>query len=359
MQVYFLRVLKSNLRNDLDCTDDVLGSRGGWFMHTLFARELAGANQSFNEGQYKNAVEQYKMILTRYPGYIGVLFNLGQAYLKTKDVLLAQKCFLQVASCKAGSNKEIMFCKEQAGKLLWEIALVRKETETKVIYNQDFYNSISRHSLVSAKKCVPLIMDLISPRSVVDVGCGTGAFLHCFNKEGIQDLAGIDGGDIDKGQLLIPAEMFFPYDLSHSFCLGRKFDLAVSLEVAEHLPEAAADTFIENLTTLAPVIWFSAAIPGQGGVNHINEQWPTYWIEKFSKCGFMLIDCLRSQWIPDSSVVWWYAQNSFLFVKKAHLVYYSKIARQLNSCSDWKGIDVVHPVLYSIKIESIKKGSAS
>jgi 2-polyprenyl-3-methyl-5-hydroxy-6-metoxy-1,4-benzoquinol methylase len=59
--------------------------------------------------------------------------------------------------------------------------------------------------------------------------------------------------------------------------LEKEFDLVVSLEVAEHLPASAADQFVNTLVKHGKKILFSAAIPGQGGQDHLNEQWPDYW----------------------------------------------------------------------------------
>lgn len=88
---------------------------------------------------------------------------------------------------------------------------------------------------------VPLVLQLIQPRSVVDVGCGLGAWLRVFQEAGISDIQGVDGPHVDTATLEIPAARFTAIDLRVAFGMARTFDLVLSLEVAEHLPEVCAD----------------------------------------------------------------------------------------------------------------------
>ena len=128
-------------------------------------------------------------------------------------------------------------------------------------------------------------------KSVVDVGCGDGSWLFVLQEDyGKDDILGIDGPWIHEDQLNIPKECFLRAPLDESLPIDRKFDMAISLEVAEHLPEARAEGFVEDLTRLAPLVLFSAAVPGQGGTNHVNEQWQDYWIALFGARGFLPIN---------------------------------------------------------------------
>ncbi|SDM60503.1 Methyltransferase domain-containing protein [Fictibacillus solisalsi] len=188
------------------------------------------------------------------------------------------------------------------------------------MYSKEFFKSKREDSLSSAHGVVPIVMDLIQPKSVLDVGCGTGTWLTVFKKKyRIRDILGVDGDYVDRRQLDIPRRKFFPYNLENPLNLGRSFDLVMSLEVAEHLPEHCAETFVQSLVNHGSVVLFSAAIPDQGGDHHVNEQWPDYWIEKFKKHDFLVIDCIRDKVWNSDTVGWWYAQNMFLFVKKAYL----------------------------------------
>src|SRR6185295_2140887 len=121
------------------------------------------------------------------------------------------------------------------------------------------------------------IIKLFHPSSVLDVGCGLGHFLKVFIDSGINDVTGVEGPWLDNSKLVIDNELIQIKDLEEPFDLERKFDIALCLEVAEHISEHAAEQFIKTLTVHSDVIIFSAAIPEQGGQNHINEQWIEYW----------------------------------------------------------------------------------
>jgi SAM-dependent methyltransferase len=184
------------------------------------------------------------------------------------------------------------------------------------LYEESFFSNIREGAQRSASHIVPLVMTLVRPTSVIDVGCGTGSFLSVFKKNGVREVFGVDG-QWAKPELA-PGE-FQPADLSKPLSLGRRFDLVVSLEVAEHLDPSSADAFVRSLVSLGPVVLFSAAIPYQGGTGHVNEQWPDYWATRFAREGYEQIDCLRSQLWTNREVEWWYAQNTFLYVERAQL----------------------------------------
>src|SRR5690606_6408407 len=119
--------------------------------------------------------------------------------------------------------------------------------------------------------------------------------------------------------------------------------MAISLEVAEHLPEDAADIFVDSLTKHASVILFSAAIPQQGGQNHLNEQWPNYWNEKFRKKGFQAFDILRNKFWENENVRWWYRQNMMLYAREGEAAF--------NEFEPSKNIlSYIHPRLYQKKV---------
>jgi SAM-dependent methyltransferase len=166
---------------------------------------------------------------------------------------------------------------------------------------------------------MPIVLGHLSVASVLDVGCGTGTWLATLLTLGVEDVIGIDGDYVDRALLEIPSERFLPLDLTHPFDLGRKFDLAISVEVAEHLPAAAADKFVDSLVRHAPAVLFSAAIPGQGGIDHVNEQWPEYWAERFASHGFLAVDAIRPRIWTDVRVAFWHAQNSILYVRETEV----------------------------------------
>jgi len=184
-----------------------------------------------------------------------------------------------------------------------------------VNYSGTFFDQIQSESLSSARVVVPHVSELIRPTKVVDVGCATGAWLSVFGECGVKTMAGLDGPYVDPSKLLIPPDCFRAVDLMKPFHLSERFDLAMSLEVAEHLPDASAKSFVNSLCRLAPIILFSAAIPGQMGTYHINEQWPEYWRLLFSAEGFRMFDPFRSRLWHDQRVALWYRQNMFLYIE--------------------------------------------
>jgi SAM-dependent methyltransferase len=183
-------------------------------------------------------------------------------------------------------------------------------------YDPAFYEYINKGSTSSAATIIPLIKSYFNVRSVIDFGCGQGAWLREWKRIGAQEVLGLDGDYVEKDALLIDRSELKIYDLSNPVDLGKKFDIVQSLEVAEHLPESAADTFIESLVRHGDVILFSAAAVGQGGHDHINEQPYEYWRDKFLKHDYVLIDWLREA-IKDKRLVEpWYRYNSLCFVKR-------------------------------------------
>lgn len=180
-----------------------------------------------------------------------------------------------------------------------------------------YKHEVAVHNTKAAEITVPEILKLVQAKSALDVGCGIGTWLHVLSKNGVKDIMGIDGDYVDRELLFkyISADQFKAVDLEKSFDLGRKFDLAISLEVAEHLNEASADTFIDSICRHADTIIFSAAIPGQGGQNHINEQWATYWMDKFKRNNYKVYDPFRAVFWNNQDIDPWYRQNMLLFSK--------------------------------------------
>jgi SAM-dependent methyltransferase len=215
-------------------------------------------------------------------------------------------------------------------------------------YDAQFYERQVAGSIASARVAVPLVHDLVRPASVVDLGCGLGGWLSAFAAQGVTDLLGLDGDYVDRSRLVISVEQFRPQDLTAPVNpkeIGRRFDLAMSVEVAEHLPASAADTFVASLTSLAPIVLFSAAIPFQGGSDHINEQWPAYWAERFARHGYRAIDVLREKLWNDDRVCWWYAQNLLLYAAEERIAADPRLA-EAAARTPQPPLALVHPKKY-------------
>ncbi len=152
--------------------------------------------------------------------------------------------------------------------------------------------------------------------SVLDVGCGPGVWLAEWSRIGVEEILGVDGDYVPRNKLAIPADAFRAIDISQPFDLGQHFDLVQCLEVAEHIPEANADTLIDNLCRHGDLIMFSAAVPGQGGEFHVNEQPYDYWRKKFSARGYAVFDCVRPLVVDVKQIDPWYRFNTFLYANQ-------------------------------------------
>ncbi len=173
-------------------------------------------------------------------------------------------------------------------------------------YPEEVYNT------VSAEQVLPLLFDSYKPSSILDVGCGNGSWLLVAEKLGVNDFLGIDIQSQDRNKPMLANEKFRVVNLEEPINLSRKFDMALCLEVAEHLAEKDAALLIENLIRHSDLIVFSAAIPRQGGNLHLNEQEPAYWQQLFNQRGFNTYDEIRPQIWQNEKVQWWYRQNIFI-----------------------------------------------
>lgn len=223
-------------------------------------------------------------------------------------------------------------------------------------YPREFYDDLADTALPSARRMVPLVRALMPVASVVDVGCGTGGWLAAFRETGSEDVLGLDGGWVREDQLMIPPDRFQRCALTERLPVARRFDLALSLEVAEHIPIDLAPQFIAELVRLAPVVLFSAAIPDQGGLNHFNEQWPGYWADLFAEHGYSAIDTLRWQVWSDPDVTWWYKQNILLFASAEALAQNPKLAAARAASPPGAPLAVVHPEKFAAVARKTRPG---
>lgn len=183
-------------------------------------------------------------------------------------------------------------------------------------YSDTFYRYIQAGSVRSASHVVPLVLRELSLRSVLDVGCGAGAWLSVYGNLGVEDYVGVDGAYVQPESLLIPAQCFQPQDITQEFDLGRQFDIVQCLEVGEHLPGRFSATLVDNLVRHGDRIVFSAATPGQGGENHINEQTHEFWRQLFASHDYKPFDAFRPMIKGVPEVESWYRRNMVLYVKE-------------------------------------------
>ena len=187
-------------------------------------------------------------------------------------------------------------------------------------YNADFYRYINTGAVESARAMIPALLKRLPVQinTVLDAGCGAGAWLSVWKDTGCQ-VTGLDGDYVDRSTLMIDDGEFQSRDLAQGFELPGRFDLAQSLEVAEHLPSAAAARFVHSLCSTSDIILFSAAPPGQGGENHINEQPYSYWQTLFAHNGYQMYDAVRDSILDNKSVMPWYRYNTFVYINNKQL----------------------------------------
>lgn len=220
----------------------------------------------------------------------------------------------------------------------------------KELYDDEFYRNRDNLTRASAKLVLDRLLDIIPPpASAVDLGCGIGVWLSVLKEKGVGQVLGLDGPWVNQAFLAIQPGEFRQQDFTQPLNLGTRFDLSISLEVAEHFPAEFADQFVASLTSLADFVLFSAAPPQQGGVNHVNEQPMEYWLEKFEKQGYVGVDCLRPYLWNDRRIASWYRQNVVLMVKASRLPEL-RLPRELPRPNSY-----LHPELYVAKLEDYQR----
>jgi len=204
------------------------------------------------------------------------------------------------------------------------------------IYSKQFYDKRDYLTQYAARHILSMVMEAYPIKSVIDFGCGVGTWLKEAERLGASKTYGIEGEWVDS-KLYVAAGEIRKTNLENEIVVGQKYDLAISLEVAEHINVRNVDTFIKSLCNSSDLILFSAAIKGQGGKGHVNEQNQTYWIKKFQANGYSVRDIIRKEIWGERKIPVWYRQNCFLFVKGETLFPENVMP-----------YDVVHPDLFEI-----------
>lgn len=222
------------------------------------------------------------------------------------------------------------------------------------MYDENYYTMMYERNKRVANAIIPMLLDAMNPKSIVDIGCGEGIFLQTILEKsggGIEEICGVDGDYVDRDRLLFPKEKFVAHDLNYPLKLDKRFDLAMTYEVAEHIAPENASVFVENMVNLSDVVAFSAAIPGQGGRGHINEQWPSYWKKQFEEFDYVLIDRLREN-------IW--SREELTPLRRQNLLLFCKAERrnEVEACFPSNPdamIDIVHPEVYLEKVERLSE----
>jgi hypothetical protein len=213
------------------------------------------------------------------------------------------------------------------------------------MYDLSYYAGFRDGSRKSAQVIVPIILDWAAPASILDLGCGVGDWLSVFKEAGVPEIHGVDGDHVRGEQIAISRREFTAHDLATPYLPARQYDLAISLEVAEHLPAECAPALVSSLADAAPLVLFSAAIPNQPGKSHINCQWPAYWADLFAENGYVVLDALRLRLWNDSRIDWWYRQNIMIYACENQLDKWPKL-QALRDPELRRPLPLVHPEMF-------------
>ena len=226
-----------------------------------------------------------------------------------------------------------------------------------------YRNLHQRHSEIEGKKrnCARKILDILFdvyyPNSILDVGCGLGTFLSVAREKGVERIRGLEGEWLDPNRIQIDKEKIILMNLENGFSLQENYELVICLEVAEHLQESSAEIFINSIVSHAPVVLFSAAIPHQGGVHHVNEQFPDYWSTIFLKYDYLPIDFIRERIWKDNDFFQYHlhhCQNIMVFAHR-DLIENNKQLNALRECNSKKQLSIVHPEIYLSRLKNAYK----
>jgi len=224
----------------------------------------------------------------------------------------------------------------------------------KHIYTAEYFDELDRPSYLSALFFAEKIMPLFRPTSVLDFGCGNGSWLRAFQEKGVEILRGLDG-PWNNGEMLLSAGIeftqidFTEIGASTTKAQQVKADLAICVEVAEHIDEKYSDSLLSFLTAASDVIIFSAAFSNQGGEHHVNENYHSYWAGKFAKLNYEVFDLFRPEFWNNQVIGFWYRQNCFLYVRADSIARDLLQSKGIEPLRQIHFMDCVHPELFHLK----------
>lgn len=218
------------------------------------------------------------------------------------------------------------------------------------VYTNSFFQNRKQNALKSAQQICPVIYRQFQPQSIIDLGCGTGEYLKVFSDLGCKTVLGVDGDYIRRDMLAIEQKNFIAFDLRERFSIADRFDIAMSVEVAEHLPLDRARSFVEDLTQLSDIVLFSAATSHQGGTDHINEQPISFWINLFEEKGYLPFDMIRSFfWDELEEGSQFLKRNGVIFIRAS-----SPATRNMEEPPKINRYDVIGTKVHNLSLKALR-----
>jgi len=220
------------------------------------------------------------------------------------------------------------------------------------LYDERFYKLNSK-TVYASNSIIGFLFEIFNHKSVVDIGCGRGAWLVAAKNAGSELLHGIDGPWNSQSDMLDQSIHFEQADLGSdvNLPLAQKYDFCISVEVAEHLAPSHAKKFVSSLCAASDVVLFSAAFEGQGGTGHINENRHSYWANLFVQNGFYPFDIIRPRFWGDEKIDFWYKQNMFIYIREKSSAYSHAREQGFIPIDALAFMDAIHPELYKIKCD--------
>lgn len=188
-----------------------------------------------------------------------------------------------------------------------------------------FYRTTSTYE--SAKQIIPNLKNELSDvKSIMDIGCGAGGFIKAFEDSGITNYFLVDHPSLNVDRILPSNKTrFIACDLDKDLPPINKVDLICCTEVLEHLELSQALNMLKYMCECADLILFSAAIPRQGGLGHINEQRHSFWHQKFANQGYKFYDGFKIEILMNSKIDYWFIQNLFIYYSPAKAFNFSEM----------------------------------
>lgn len=222
------------------------------------------------------------------------------------------------------------------------------------MYTSKFYETYSAGSYRAATFMLRYLSTFITPKQVVDYGCGTGEWLDAalLNWPDVETW-GVDGAWVPREKMNrkhnfeavdLNTAGDFLVEIGHS-------DFAMCLETAEHLLPSNNEMLLELICNGPDAILFGAAIPGQPGTDHINCRYVSDWAQAFSDRGYTPFDIIRPKFWYETSVPWWYSQNTILYVGNDNIDLQHTLNKLINEgtvpsfplIASGLPVDVIHP----------------
>lgn len=227
-------------------------------------------------------------------------------------------------------------------------------------YSTDFYAGQEGESARSAAIVVRYVTDVLTPKSVLDVGCGVGPWVRAFEDAGADVAHGLDGPWARQSGLMIGEESFCEFDFLKNPApfrpagLRDRYDLVTTFEFVEHLSSEYAPKLAEFFASKSDAVIIGCACPGQGGSHHVNEQWPSYWAKLMGEHGYEPCDFIRPAIWNDDRIMSWYRQNSVAYFKGGVPDHVIEQAKHEWAKTITKPLDLVHPATLNAKTGMLK-----